>query len=384
MQPGLHPIVQASTSSPINGNGHAHVKASSNGVWAGDPALYDDFLNKLQGSPSARWPADKEATLLEPYSYLAATPGKDMRAQLIDAFNVWLKVPRESIEIVKQVVGQLHTASLLMDDVEDDSILRRGSPVAHKIFGIPQTINCANYVYFLAYQQLGLLQSARSHSQGGSANLLEIVNDELLNLHRGQGMDLYWRDSLTCPTEQEYIDMVSNTLEETGGLFRIAIRLMEATSSQPDKGAYVPLVNLIGVLFQIADDYLNLQSDAYKQNKGFCEDLTEGKFSFPIVHSIRADTTNQRLLNVLRQRPTDDSLKSYAVFYMENNTRSFDYTRQVLGKLDQQARIEIERLGGNEGLTRFLDKMLAGMVGIESGDIVGSLTNGQSGAKAMV
>lgn len=51
------------------------------------------------------------------------------------------------------------------------------------------------------------------------------------------------------------------------------------------------------MLFQIADDYLNLQSDAYKQNKGFCEDLTEGKFSFPIVHSIRTDTTNQRLLS---------------------------------------------------------------------------------------
>ena len=66
---------------------------------------------------------------------------------------------------------------------------------------------------------------------------------------------------------------------ETGGLFRIAIRLMEATSTEPDKGyaslvlnvrqlltchaysAYVPLVNLIGVLFQIADDYLNLRSD---------------------------------------------------------------------------------------------------------------------------
>lgn len=74
---------------------------------------------------------------------------------------------------------------------------------------------------------------------------------------------------------------------ETGGLFRIAIRLMEATSSQPDKGyvfslsccrvtslpahayttlcrAYVPLVNLIGIFFQIADDYLNLQSDAVR------------------------------------------------------------------------------------------------------------------------
>ena len=127
------------------------------------------------------------------------------------------------------------------------------------------------------------------------ADLENFTAEELINLHRGQGMDLYWRDSLTCPTEQEYIDMVSNSehapvfcpahahssccFTETGGLFRIAIRLMEATSTEPDKGyevlvlnvrqlltchahsAYVPLVNLIGVLFQIADDYLNLRSD---------------------------------------------------------------------------------------------------------------------------
>lgn len=96
--------------------------------------------------------------------------------------------------------------------------LRRGRPVAHKIFGIPQTINCANYVYFLAYQQLALLQqrqdaAAQASDEGSrSANLLEIVNEELLNLHRGQGMDLYWRDSLTCPTEREYIEMVSNSM----------------------------------------------------------------------------------------------------------------------------------------------------------------------------
>lgn len=60
---------------------------------------------------------------------------------------------------------------------------------------------------------------------------------------------------------------------------------------------YVPLANLIGVIFQIRDDYMNLQSSQYADNKGFCEDLTEGKFSFPIVHSIRADSSNQRLLS---------------------------------------------------------------------------------------
>jgi len=51
--------------------------------------------------------------------------------------------------------------------------------------------------------------------------------DELINLHRGQGMDLFWRDSLTCPTEEEYIEMVNN---KTGGLLRLAVKLMQACS----------------------------------------------------------------------------------------------------------------------------------------------------------
>jgi geranylgeranyl pyrophosphate synthase len=58
--------------------------------------------------------------------------------------------------------------------------------------------------------------------------LIEIFTEELLNLHRGQGMDLYWRDSLTCPSEADYLEMVGN---KTGGLFRLAIKLMQAESA---------------------------------------------------------------------------------------------------------------------------------------------------------
>ncbi|KAG5788086.1 hypothetical protein H9Q69_012851 [Fusarium xylarioides] len=76
--------------------------------------------------------------------------------------------------------------------------------------------------------------------------------------------------------------MVSN---KTGGLFRLAVKLMQL-ASESDKD-YVPLVNILGVILQIRDDYLNLQSGKYAKNKGFGEDLTEGKFSFPIIHSIR-------------------------------------------------------------------------------------------------
>jgi geranylgeranyl diphosphate synthase type 3 len=51
--------------------------------------------------------------LLEPYSYLRAVPGKEIRSQLIDAFNVWLKLPEEVLAIIKTLVAQLHTASLM-------------------------------------------------------------------------------------------------------------------------------------------------------------------------------------------------------------------------------------------------------------------------------
>nr|UGY86993.1 geranylgeranyl pyrophosphate synthase [Rhodotorula paludigena] len=307
---------------------------------------YDDVLAKVAQPPA--WQSAQEQVLVEPYAYLASIPGKEVRSALIAAFNRWMRVPDDDLDIVKKVVGMLHTASLLMDDVEDDSHLRRGMPVAHKIYGIPQTINSANYVYFLAYQEL-----QRIHPQPG-AKVQEMVTEELLNLHRGQGMDLFWRENLICPTEPEYIDMVNN---KTGGLFRIAIKLMMAASPEQPPRDYVPLANLIGIIFQIRDDYVNLQSAEYTANKGFCEDLSEGKFSFPIVHAIRADQTNRQLLNILRERPSSPGPKNYAVSYMDKRTGSFAYTRAVLRRLMRQARDEVARLGGNRGVEEILRKL---------------------------
>jgi len=145
------------------------------------------------------------------------------------AFNEWLDVPPPALAIITKVIGMLHTASLLVDDIEDGSVLRRGLPVAHSIFGTAQTINSANYVYFEALQELlklDMLEDAGDKRKRGEA--VRIYTEELVNLHRGQGMDLFWRDTLTVPTEEEYLEMVGN---KTGGLFRLAIRLMQAESS---------------------------------------------------------------------------------------------------------------------------------------------------------
>jgi geranylgeranyl diphosphate synthase type 3 len=174
-------------------------------------------------------------------------PGKDIRGKLISAFNEWFKIPEEKLEIIKRVVGLLHVASLLyvpsalnqdvtlikhrIDDIQDFSKLRRGFPVAHNIFGIAQTINSANYAYFQAQKEVLEL---------GKPKAAEIFTEELLRLHLGQGMDLYWRDSLTCPTEEEYLDMVAN---KTGGLFRLAIKLIQLESDSDQYVTYSPADN---------------------------------------------------------------------------------------------------------------------------------------------
>ncbi|TIC91880.1 Geranylgeranyl pyrophosphate synthase [Colletotrichum higginsianum] len=292
------------------------------------------------------WPAAKERVVAGPFDYLSALPGKDFRAQLIQAFNVWLEVPQESIDVITNVVGMLHTASLLIDDVEDSSSLRRGLPVAHNIFGVAQTINSANYIYFCALQELQRLKNPKT---------ISIFAEELVHLHRGQGMDLHWRDTLTCPTEEDYLEMVGN---KTGGLFRLGIKLMQAESRSPTD--CVELVNLMGLIFQIRDDYMNLSSKEYSENKGMCEDLTEGKFSFPIIHSIRADPSNLQLINILRQKTNDIEVKRFAVSYMES-TGSFEYTKQVVAVLVDRARKLADKIDDGRGLTKgahaILDKM---------------------------
>lgn len=135
-----------------------------------------------------------------------------------------------------------------IDDIQDASLLRRGSPTAHCIFGIPQSINAANYAYFLAQKELLRLPNAAKASV--------IFNEELLNLHRGQGMELFWRDTLTVPTEADYYRMISN---KTGGLFRLVTRLMQDLSTTAID--VQPLTELLGLMFQIRDDYNNLCSE---------------------------------------------------------------------------------------------------------------------------
>ncbi|KAG1782064.1 isoprenoid synthase domain-containing protein [Suillus placidus] len=323
------------------------------------------LLDLLSSTLDSQWSQANESLILEPFTYISSKPGKGIRTLLLEAFNIWLAVPYDKFKIIDRIVQMLHNASLMIDDIEDDAQLRRGQPVTHKIYGVPQTINTANYVYFLAYKELAKLrrqcEDGGEAGVGGVRDLDLIVTEELLNLHRGQGMEILWRDLLQCPTVEEYTYMVNN---KTGGGFRMPVKLMMALATKNIDVNFIPLVNIIGVYFQIRDDYMNLQSTEmkelkgsiqYNDNKGFAEDLTEGKFSFPIIHGIRADDQNKVVMSVLQKRPTTSTLKHQAIDYLRTKTKSFDYTLVVMHSLEQQAREEIARLGGNPQLEMMLD-----------------------------
>ncbi|XP_013861378.1 geranylgeranyl pyrophosphate synthase [Austrofundulus limnaeus] len=283
--------------------------------------------------------------LLEPYKYLLQLPGKQVRTKLSQAFNHWLNVPEDKLQVIIEVTEMLHNASLLIDDIEDSSKLRRGFPVAHSIYGVPSVINSANYVYFLGLEKVLVLEHPEA---------VRVFTRQLLELHRGQGLDIHWRDTYTCPTEEEYRHMV---LQKTGGLFGLAVGLMQLFSDW--KQDLKPLLDTLGLFFQIRDDYANLSSREYSENKSYCEDLTEGKFSFPTIHAIWSQPDSTQVQNILRQRTENMDIKRYCVDYLEK-VGSFAYTRQTLRDLEAEAYRLIRGFGGNpqlESLIKHLSQM---------------------------
>ncbi|KAI0123220.1 isoprenoid synthase domain-containing protein [Xylariales sp. AK1849] len=319
---------------------------------------------------------DNDQIITAPYNYLVSRVGKNFRQQLLVAFNSVLQTNEGALEVIGNVVDVLHNASLLQVQgafprKPDNSALRRGAPTAHLLFGIPQTINSANHAYFIAQKQLFALPSAVWPAA------LRVFTEELLALHNGQGLELYWRDERQVPTEDMFLDMVA---DKTGGLLRLGVRLLglasEHEEAQSETALLVSVAREIGVVFQIRDDYLNLKSGEMASAKGSCDDLVEGKFSFPIVYALNTSLvkseslpqdrnklcsmpesdvgthdnrfsspiaklipSRQQLLAQLNARPTSPTLQAAILAQLEE-AGSFAYTRGVIealrGKIEER------------------------------------------------
>ncbi|KOS48568.1 hypothetical protein ACN38_g463 [Penicillium nordicum] len=262
--------------------------------------------------------------VLNPYTYINSLPSKNVRQTLIAALNSWYKVPMKSLLIIEGAVNFLHNSSLLLDDIQDGSVLRRGKPVAHQIFGVGQTINTATY---LMNEALCLIQML-------SPSAVSVYTDEMRNLQLGQGRDLHWSYHTHVPTPAQYISMVDG---KTGGLFRLISRLMRSEATMNSDLDISQFATLMGRHFQIRDDYQNLQSEDYTKNKGFCDDLDEGKLSFPVILSMQSPGfSNTTLSSVFKgsQKGETMTLEMKQYILEEIVARgAFTETKAVLRKL---------------------------------------------------
>lgn len=294
-----------------------------------------EVVKQLVSAPPLWNDADQRA-ILQPYDHIASKPGKNFRSKLIGVFNLIYRIKETKIESVANLVEILHNASLLIDDIEDNSEMRRGLTASHLVFGTPMTINTANYMYFRAMQ---ILQDIADEDKLLLKDLMVIFNEEMINLHRGQGLDIYWRDSLPAivPDDQMYFNMVMN---KTGGLFRLTVKIMERLTTEKLDFSLIPFSNLLGIIYQLRDDYKNLLDEQMIANKGLAEDISEGKLSFPIIHGLRYGQQHDDtlLLEILRLRTTQVSLKHKAIDYLQNTSKSMEFTRGTIDELTSLAK----------------------------------------------
>jgi octaprenyl-diphosphate synthase len=178
-----------------------------------------------------------------------------------------------------------HTASLIHDDIEDNSDERRGKPAAHLLYGLDQAINGGCFLYFLS---LACIDSWKVPADLKN-RVFVIWGEYMRRLHMGQAMDIRWhRDFFSLPNLEEYTLMCRL---KTGVLARLAAVLgtwaaagvtgaaVEEAARQA--GTLGDAAEKLGVGFQILDDVKNLSTGNPGKKRG--DDIVEGKKSLPIL-----------------------------------------------------------------------------------------------------
>ncbi|KAL3474415.1 isoprenoid synthase domain-containing protein [Aspergillus californicus] len=343
-----HRASMSRTSSPSHSETDSDVSPA---FWSGSSVSSIRSSVSSAASYHEKESSTNHINLLGPAEYISSLPSKGVREAFIDGLNVWLVLPDDRVNQLKSITQTLHNASLMLDDIEDSSPLRRGRPATHTIFGPEQTINSANYLLIHAMEKIRQLDDPRC---------MDIYLEEMRNLFIGQSFDLYWTRQGECPSEEEYLEMVR---QKTGGLFRLLTRLMAQITpvqSRELDPLLASLSDVLGQYFQVRDDYKNLTED-YTGQKGFCEDLDEGKFSFPLIHTLTSQPKNVQLRGILQQSKSsgglDIPLKENVLQHLRQ-AGSIEYTEEKMRGLMEKITDSVVSLETESGCTNWVVRLL--------------------------
>ncbi|KAJ3617304.1 hypothetical protein MTP99_007040 [Tenebrio molitor] len=291
--------------------------------------------------------ADKkrEQILLQSIVHTAKMPDKNIWASLMQALNYWFKIPNEKFEAINNIIKLWRVTNYVLIDVEENALIRDGAATANSLYGNSHAINSAYYGLFIILEKVHDL---------GKYDAVKLATENFLDFHKGKGMEFNWRDFLKCPTEEEYVKMA---IRKTGSIVLLTIQLMQLFSET--KSDFSAFAKILGKFFRTYDDYANLYSiDEHLINKNGCDNLTEGKFSFPIVHAVQNHLKDHQLMNILRRKVRNPEHFKYCRKLLEQ-VGSIEYTKQTLRNLRSEAEEEMKKFEENPCMIQLLDDIFS-------------------------
>lgn len=218
---------------------------------------------------------------------------------------------------VAALIEFIHTATLLHDDVVDESDMRRGKATANAAFGNAASVLVGDYIYTRSFQMMTSLESLRVLTLMSEATNV-IAEGEVLQLMNCNNPDI---------TEENYMQVIYS---KTARLFEAASQsaAVLADASEEQELALQNYGRYLGTAFQLIDDLLDYSSDGTTLGKNTGDDLNEGKPTLPLLHAMRNGTPEQETM--IRQAIEQGSGRHLLdpVLVAMQQCGSLDYTRQ--------------------------------------------------------
>ena len=261
--------------------------------------------------------------------YIVESGGKRIRPLLVLlAANAANYQGKDHIPLAA-IIEFIHTATLLHDDVVDNSDLRRGKDTANAKWGNAPSVLVGDFLYSRAFQVMVEI---------GSMDIMSVISNATNVIAEGEVLQLL-NTKNPDTTEDAYMQVI---LGKTAMLFEAATEagaILASSSSEEREGLRLYGRHL-GTAFQLIDDVMDYLSTAEEMGKNVGDDLAEGKATLPLIHAMREGNDEQRLLirQAIRKGGLDDL---QPIMDIVKETGAIEYTQQ---KAQQEADLAIEAL----------------------------------------
>ena len=224
--------------------------------------------------------------------YIIAAGGKRLRPAVLLLLARALGYRGDAHVLLAAVIEFIHTATLLHDDVVDESELRRGRPTANAHFGNAASVLVGDFLYSRSFQMM---------VDAGEMRVMRILSDATNRIAEGEVLQLM---NVHDPSvdEQRYLEVVGR---KTAALFEAAARIAAVIAGvgADQEEAAARYGAGLGVAFQMVDDVLDYSGHVEDIGKRLGDDLREGKVTLPLIHAMRSagESERQRIEKAVRE-----------------------------------------------------------------------------------